>query len=1363
MGLEIVLSDAIPKQITQLQFGLLSPDEIQQMAEFEVVNKELYQQGTRNPVSFGMLDRRLGIADKVSTCKTCGLALADCVGHYGYIDLPVPVYHIGHLRSIQNILQSICKFCSGFLLPLSTASYYRKILSNPSIEPDKKKAVVKHVLSICKKTFQCPHSNCEMTNGSIKKVGPLALVHMIGKQVTDLNPLLVHQLFSNIAEEDFPLLGMSAINSQPQHLLLTRMLVPPVCIRPSVTTDLSGTSNEDDLTVKLAEILHCSNLIRDNIAKGGTSSQLYELWNFLGQQVGLYINSESPGLAPQGFGKSKPIRALCQRLKGKHGRFRGNLSGKRVDFSGRTVISPDPNLAISQVGVPILVAKVLTFPEPVNRHNLEKLQRMVRNGANTYPGANFIVHKTGIRKWLAFGDLDKAADQLRFGDVVERHLIDDDVVLFNRQPSLHTLSIMAHRVRVHPHRTFRFNECVCTPYNADFDGDEMNLHVPQTLEARAEAIELMGVCHNLVTPKNGQPLVAATQDFITAAYLITQKMYSLIVPLSLCLLPWLSTLMLSLNFLPQPSSNQSPLWTGKQAFSLLLRPNPSIPTRFHLEVESKSYVKGTFIDCPADGYVVIRNGELLLGNLDKTLTGGSKQSLFYSLNIRNSSKTAADAMLRLSKLSGRYLASRGFSIGIGDVTPSDRLNQLKEQLLDEGYSQCDQLIAQCQAGELIPQPGCNAEQTLEAKINGVLSQIREDCGKVCLRELHHTNAPLIMAVCGSKGSTINISQMVACVGQQTVSGSRAPNGFQDRSLPHFGLFDKSPAAKGFVANSFFSGLTAPEFFFHTMAGREGLVDTAVKTAETGYMQRRLMKAFEDLSVCYDGTVRNSESGVVQFVYGGDELDPALMESDSKLINFRKSLDCVRLEFPVLGDNQDDYLMHHSEFLTFCRLILPTDELMYDEELAQKWLTSNDFKEAERWNTLRTSVFVTQIWDFLKSIQRKIESAPKMNALSWLQLRQFLTECRIRHVKGKVQPGMAVGALGAQSIGEPATQMTLKTFHFAGVASMNITLGVPRIKEIINAANNISTPLVTATLVNPHSEASARIVKGMVESTKLKDVALSISEVIKSDSMYVSVLIDVDVISQLQLPISSHSIRESIINHPKLKIPPDHVIAASASEVRVLPSGRVLKSKARSETNVIFVLQFLMNTLPNVIVSGFPKVKRAVINDTGNGLNLLIEGENCLADILTVPGVKGAKTTANHVPEVAKVLGIEAARTTIINEMTSLLEAHGMKVDARHIMLLADLMTFKGKLLGITRFGLTGMKSSPLMLASFEKTTDHLFDAAYFGSSDSVSGVSERIIFGGQLTLGTGTFQLMQDLSSIRPKNVYKPPPLLLYG
>jgi DNA-directed RNA polymerase III subunit RPC1 len=427
---------------------------------------------------------------------------------------------------------------------------FARALRSPSgQEPLRRTAILKKVNERCKKVSECPW--CSACNGLVKKAGCMKIVHekyrdashaeartwresfggaveqnselaaLVPKAADELNPLRVQALFRAVLDDDVLFLNMDGVNARPEQLLVSTLLVPPVCIRPSVLMDASVGSNEDDLTIKLSEIIHINNIIRNALEKGAPASTVMEDWDFLQIQVAMYFNSQVPGL-PSTFDR-KPIRSLCQRLKGKTGRFRGNLSGKRVDFSARTVISPDPNVGIHEVCIPVHVAQTLTYPERASAHNLSKLRTLILNGPDVHPRANYIEGLDGSKRSLKYGDRRRAASELKVGDTVERHLHDGDVVLFNRQPSLHKLSIMAHRARVMPSRTFRFNECVCAPYNADFDGDEMNVHLPQTEEARAEASELMGSMRNIVTPRNGEPIIAATQDFITGAYMLTRK------------------------------------------------------------------------------------------------------------------------------------------------------------------------------------------------------------------------------------------------------------------------------------------------------------------------------------------------------------------------------------------------------------------------------------------------------------------------------------------------------------------------------------------------------------------------------------------------------------------------------------------------------------------------------------------------------------------------------------------------------------------------------------------------------------------------------------------------------------------------
>ena len=843
------------------------------------------------------------------------------MGHFGHVKLVLPVLHIGYLKFIIHILQVICKECSSILLPEKERRIFLKELRRPNIDNLRKTQICKRIFKEARKVYMCPYCGClngrVKRNGSgpmkithepfshyenskaIKKRPPLAKVRFeqsfetakksmndlernMKKALDDLNPLRILALFEKITAPDCELLGMNPTEGRPEMFIWRYLPVAPICLRPTVPQE--GSTTEDDITSKVSDIVHINNLIKKGLERGERIGTLMEQWDFLQAQIAMLVNSECPGVTPPG--QYVAMRGFCQRLKGKQGRFRGNLSGKRVDFSGRTVISPDPNLAIDQVAIPEHVAKTMTYPEKVSRSNIERLRQAVRNGARRWPGANYLIKESsGFKQLLKFGNHSRRGADLNIGDVVERHLIDGDIVLFNRQPSLHKLSIMAHRVCVRPSRTFRLNECVCTPYNADFDGDEMNVHVPQTEEARAEALELMGVQHNLATPKSGEPVIAAIQDFITGAYLLSNKdkFYDRKTFAHIC------SYMVEGNEhidLPPPSIIKPvTLWTGKQVFNVLLRPNKSSNVYINLDAPCREYraeLNATRVMNKKDAWLCIRNSEVMCGVMDKSTVGpGKKESVFFAILRDFGEDAAVAAMNRLARLVSRFLSGQAFSIGIGDVRPGQKLTLSKDVLVEKAYAACDSFIT-----EFREKPSEeNSEQKMESEISKTLSQVRNDAGNFCIAELSKNNAALLMANCGSKGSPVNVSQMVAVVGQQIINQQRVQEGFQDRTLPHFPKSARQPPSKGFVRNSFYTGLDPSEFLFHAMSGREGLVDTAVKTAETGYMSRRLMKSLEDLSVQYDDTVRNSSGAVVQYLYGDDKLDPTNMEGQGHPVNF----------------------------------------------------------------------------------------------------------------------------------------------------------------------------------------------------------------------------------------------------------------------------------------------------------------------------------------------------------------------------------------------------------------------------------------------------------------------------------------------
>ena len=450
--------------------------------------------------------------------------------------------------------------------------------------------------------------------------------------------------------------------------------------------------------------------------------KLMEEWFLLQCTVAQYLNADTPGL-PMNMSGGKSIRALNQRLKGKHGRFRQNLLGKRVDFTGRTVISPDPNCAIDEVIIPVHMAKVLTYPERVNRYNIQKLKDLILQGSDTHPGANMVISNSqpseekdedvpsSVGHPLQIMNRNfrkKVADELKYGDVVERHLEDGDCVLFNRQPSLHRVSIMAHRARVMPFRTLRFNECVCKPYNADFDGDEMNIHLPQIEEARAEARVLMDVKHNLMIPRSGDPLIAATQDFLTSSYLISYKDRFVNRSEFMRICAYFGDADEKIEIPPPSIMKPVELWTGKQIINVLLRPNRESKVFDNTTVKEKFYSGEGEQMCRKDGYVIFKNSELMCGGLGKITMGGeSKTGLMYSLIRDNSVEIATRCMLRVSKFSSRWISNHGMSIGIGDVTPFAKLLVEKDRMLQVGYAKCDEMIKLYEKGELTLKAGCN--------------------------------------------------------------------------------------------------------------------------------------------------------------------------------------------------------------------------------------------------------------------------------------------------------------------------------------------------------------------------------------------------------------------------------------------------------------------------------------------------------------------------------------------------------------------------------------------------------------------------------------------------------------------------------
>ncbi|MCG2879835.1 MAG: DNA-directed RNA polymerase subunit A' [Vulcanisaeta sp.] len=881
----VVREEEIPlKTIKSIKFALLSPDIIRSMSVMEITTSETYDEAGR-PMVGGLMDRRLGVVEPGARCETCGNPPDKCPGHFGRIELAKPVIHVEYAKYIYDLLRATCRECGRILLTDEEIEKYRKrlerlrvrwrLLADKLVERIRKKAMERTVCPHCgakqyKVRFERPYTFYEeKENGVLEK----------------LDPVKIRERLEKIPDSDLELLGWDPKAARPEWAILTVLPVPPPQVRPSIQLE-TGQRSEDDLTHKLVDIVRVNEKLRTAIESGAPSTVIDQLWDLLQYHVATYFNNELPNLPPVKHRSGRPLKTLAQRLKGKEGRFRGSLSGKRVDFSARTVISPDPNLSINEVGVPIDVAKILTVPMVVTEWNIDLARQLVLNGPEVWPGANYVIYPDGRRIDLRyFRDRRELANKLAPGFVVERHLMNGDIVLFNRQPSLHRMSMMGHLVRVLPGRTFRLHLAVCPPYNADFDGDEMNLHVPQNEEARAEARMLMLVQNHIITPRYGGPIIGARQDYITGGYLLTRKDTFVNKELLMYLLA-------AANYegeIDEPAiMHPKELWTGKQVISMLLPKdlNWVQPTAI------KESCKDPY-NCYTDEYIVIVNGYMATGVLDKKSIGAEQVDSLWHVIVKRYGNDYArkwiDSVLRALL---RFLDLRGFTMGIDSLEmPRESYEELAK-LYEESERKVFEYIQRYREGKLEAEPGLTVEETLENNITIELSRVREAAARVVEKYINKDSDAYIMAKTGARGSIINITQMAAMIGQQTIRGERFKRGFYGRTTAHFEPGDLGPMAKGFVRNNFKVGLSPIEFFFHAAGGRDGLVDTAVRTAQSGYMQRRLINALQDIYVAYDGTVRSANGSIIQTKYAEDGID--VSKSDHGRLNIDEILRRVGL-------------------------------------------------------------------------------------------------------------------------------------------------------------------------------------------------------------------------------------------------------------------------------------------------------------------------------------------------------------------------------------------------------------------------------------------------------------------------------------
>ena len=1409
-----------PAKVLGIQFSILSPDEIRAQSVAKITSKETYING--EPQLNGLFDPRMGTIEPGIICPTDGLDYMKTPGYFGHLELARPVLYIQYLSIILKILKCVCFKCSKILIDKNKYSNLLKLSSKDRWDS---------VCKLCTKVKRCGDVNdngcgCKQPD-KIKKEGLSTIIaewskltaSMAEKTTLKLTPENIITIFRRISDKDIEFLGFSPLWSRPEWMICQVLAVPPPAIRPSVKHDAQQRS-EDDITHIIINIIKANNTLFEKINQNANQTIIDDWTTMLQFYIATMVNNKIPGVHNITQRSGRPLKSITERLNGKFGRVRGNLMGKRVDFSARSVITPDASIGIKELGVPIKIAMNLTYPELVNSLNINYLKVLVKNGPDVYPGANIIVKKNGDNISLRYTDRNSII--LEIGDVVNRHMIDGDPVLFNRQPTLHRMSMMAHITKVMTvGSSFRMNVADTKPYNADFDGDEMNLHKPQNEESVSELLNLAAVKHHIISPGNNKPIIGIYQDSLLGSYLF---------------------------------SRDDVKFDRIKAMNLIMR-NTNIDTSvFVKETISNMDILSQLMPAVSihNGGLNVTSGEYISGRLN----AGSTKKIIHYINNDIGCDSAVHFIDDLQNVITQYMKSNSYSVGISDLISNKQTKDNIIEVIMEKKRAVKELSDQILLGTFENTTGKENVIEYETKVNNILNKAQEEAGKIGKKSLSNDNRFVIMIKSGSKGKDINIAQMISCLGQQNVDGKRIPYGYENRTLPHYTKYDDSPEARGFVENSFIDGLTPQELFFHAMGGRVGLIDTAIKTSQTGYIQRRLIKGMEDVKIEYDMTVRNNMKKIIQFQYGSDGFSTVFVESQKLPIvsmniediyehftipknNFNQLIFEVRV-IPNIKKQKDEL---NETTLKYINLMLDNRDVvaknvfnMKNENVQNIYLPVNFNRIISTVKDLckinNTSVVDITPLDVFKMIENTFNNLEtpfhkhsklfRLMYFYYLSPKKLLIDNRfykdaivlllnkieLQYKKSIVNPGEMVGLICAQSIGEPATQMTLNTFHFAGVASKsNVLRGVPRIEEILSLSSSPKNPSVTVVLKDKDKTDIQRVQEIMykLELTTIKNI-VSASSIyfdpydnisnVKEDEILMKTFSEYSNLFSDVLPKEKYSkwvIRLEMSKEQMLyrNISMDDIyfainnsyndnVSCVYSDLNAdnlifrIRIKDLIKKKTSTlngdATDEIYILNNILDNILNNItikgVSNIDKVTMRKIQDTvrkenGNYISdehwvLDTAGTNLL-NILGKEYINPQKTISNDIMEVYKIFGIEAARQAIYNELIEVVEFDGTYINYHNIGLLCDRMCVNYKMTSMFRHGINNDNIGPLAKASFEETPEMFFRAARHGELDNMRGVSANVMLGQQGKFGTSSFDIILDIDMIKPITIFERP------
>lgn len=1369
--------------ISSIGFSIWNASDILKASVVEVTESKCMQDG--NPVDGGLRDLKFGcIGDGV--CTFCGLNRHGCPGHWGHVKLELPVIHISMVTPLIQALRSYC--------PCGLESK-KKICECGKI----------------KDKFTWNKKNlCVLKNGML-----------------------------------FRTIEMPAVVDR---YLLTVLPVPPIHIRPPLTIG-NTTRGENDLTYRLINIVRKNISLKTAIDKSMQSHIVYERYEALQHAISCYIDNDKVGTRKSN--NRREYTSLSGRIKGKEGTMRGHCMGKRVDQSGRCVITGDNRLKLSEIGIPAEIAKTLTKPIKVTDHNISVLRKALASGKIRYA-----IQPSGARI-----DTSINKPNIRVGWILEQSLQDGDLVLFNRQPSLHKMSIMCHEVRVLPHNTLRFNAACTTPYNADFDGDEMNIHVPQTVEAQAEAAEIMAVKYQIVSPQASRPVIGVIQDTMLGAYILSGETLS-----------------------------------REDAFQVTQRPID--PPYTGLRILSLIMPKVWYSGC-----VEIKAGEILSGRFRKKDLGCSSGSLIHVIFNDCGPQATIDFIWELEQFTSRFLHLRGYTVGLNDLRRSDALEHMCNEEMSQAF--------------------CEVESMPESETNQRLNQSRDILGSAAMSEITASNQFYSMIYAGSKGSKVNITQIQACIGQQNVLGKRIQKDWTDRTMTCYPPGCNSPESRGFVQHTYLDGLSPQEMYMCAMAGREGLIDTAIKTAQTGYVERRLMKCLENIVAHSDGSARDGET-LVQFKYGDDGLDAMHIE-ETEWGPLPVPLERMAKKYgvPLLESVKDDVdfigswmgrappIMRKEAFERLEKAKIQAGECVgaiaaqsIGERATQCTLNSVDYNE---WLVIQdvdtcAGEFIDTLCNedgpetqYIPVKDRKALTIDKHGVVSWNKLIAVTRHPPGPMLKVTTQSGRTMTCTVSKSF------LTLQNGEWVATSGHELKIGmkVPLIAHVPDlykrdnycgkmVANFMAYGSVSETGIVVHKKYLGKITKKHIvhgENIVILDRALilafmhfkeipmcvigcSVNFASDFTSTYIAMKgVDIggtieircrkshrDVLGLLLGKLGRHSVMtETSILIPEITVQDTREdaivdIQPHTSSHKYVYDLTVDKTKNMVLLNGIGVrdtFHFAGVSSKNVTL-GLPRLEE-VLNLTkkiktplntfkqddratslvrdlhyvelqtgrvqmqddlddfwefpdegeykGEAVRIEVEGDpipivNALKnkglDVAYVPGIyhvygniekipssigiKGAEwckctgdvvettlgvhdlmnllpedlaTTiySNDIHTVYKILGIEAARVTILKEIRKILAHYGIDLNVRHLLLLVDWMTQTGKLTPMTRHGLKKVQSDIVKRATFEEVVGVFIDAAVHERKDPVDSISACILTGKTASIGANTVHL----------------------